>query len=373
MTYIFKGKDNGEERLIKRISDSIKRPSKKEEDLAKEYNDSLCKPLGSLGYLENAYIRLRGIYGSKRIESFNKAVIVYSADNGVWEEGISSNPQDTTYKICENILSGGSGLCKISQFYGVKVELEDLGVLKDVVGHTNWKIVYGSKNPLKEKALKREEAIRGILAGMEKTKEMVDKGYNLMGFGEMGVGNTTTSSAVISALTGEPGENTVGMGSGLTRESYNKKIAVVNEAIKKHSPFYDVVDILSSVGGLDICAMVGSYLMCANLGIAFLLDGVISMAALLAAVEFNPLVKEYAFSSHKTVEKGARIVEKILELTPPLNLSLRLGEGSGCPIGMNLLELSLNTIQNMATFKEVAVDKKDYIDIRKGEKNEKKY
>lgn len=331
---------------------------------AKKYNDTLCKPLGSLGKLEDMYERLYCIFKGK-IPEFKKVVIVYASDNGVYKEKISSNPQDTTYKVCKNIINGGSGLCKLAKFYNVKVELLDLGVLEDVVSHTKYKVKKGTNNIRYEAAMQREDAVKAILAGFNKTLELAKEGYNMFGAGEMGVGNTTTSATIISVLLNENAENTTGLGSGLTDSMYENKIKVINDAIINNSPFTDIIDVCAKLSGFDILGMAGTYLASSYLGYPFVLDGVISMAALLIASKINPLVLQYAFSSHSSEEKGAKLTQKHLKIKPFLDLNMRLGEGSGCPIAMSVLESAVYTLSNMATFNDVSVSKDDYIDIRK--------
>lgn len=330
---------------------------------AREYNDSLCKPLGALGRLEEIRERLWAITEGY-LAPFKKAVIVYAGDNGVFAEGVSSNPQETTHKVCLNILSRQSGLGRIAEFYGTEVFLEDLAVMEDVAGHTRYKVRKGTDNIMLGPAMSRTDAARFILAGISKTQELAEEGYNLLGAGEMGVCNTTTSAAVISVLTGEAPEVTTGFGSGLTKTGFERKVEVIREAIRVNEPYGDVLDIISKLGGADICAMAGTYLACASNRIPFVLDGVISLAALCAAAEFSPLVLDYAFASHRTKEKGARAVEKEFDLVPILDLDMRLGEGSGCPIAMNIMECAIFTLGSMASFHDVSVNKSDYIDIR---------
>lgn len=330
---------------------------------AREYNDSLCKPLGSLGRLEEIRERIWAIT-SGAPAPFKKAVIVYAGDNGVWAEEVSSNPQEVTWKVCQNILSGGSGLARIAAYYGVDVILEDLAVLEDVPGHTDYKIRRATDNIRLGPALSRDEAGQLVMAGVRRTEELLAVGYNLIGAGEMGVGNTTTSAAVISVLTGIPPERTTGYGSGLTREGIRNKIQVVADAIAVNAPYDDTLDLLAKLGGADLCAMAGTYLACSAHKIPFVLDGVISMAALAVAHSFSPLVRVYAFPSHKTSEAGARAVEEALELRPYLELDMRLGEGSGCPMAMDLIQCAMFTLDTMASFNDVSVNKQDYIDIR---------
>lgn len=330
---------------------------------AREYNDSLCKPLGSLGRLEEIRERLWAITEGD-LAPFKKAVVVYAGDNGVFAEGVSFNPQDITYKVCLNIKAGSSGLGRIAQFYNTQVFLEDLAVLEDVEGHCDYKVRKGTGNIKLGPAMTRSEAAEFILAGVDRTEILIDQGYNLIGAGEMGVGNTTTSAAVISVLTGQDPELTTGFGSGLTRQGFEQKIAVIQESIRVNEPFQDILDLISKLGGADICAMAGTYLACARRKVPFALDGVISLAALAVSYEFSPSVLDYAFPSHKTRENGARAVEEMFDLKPMVDLEMRLGEGSGCPIAMNLMECAVFALGSMASFNDFSVNKEDYIDIR---------
>ncbi|MFB0959195.1 MAG: nicotinate-nucleotide--dimethylbenzimidazole phosphoribosyltransferase [Clostridiaceae bacterium] len=330
---------------------------------AREYNDSLCKPLGSLGKMEEIRERIWAITRGNP-QPFQKAVVVYAGDNGVCQEGVSTNPQDITYKVCLNILSGRSGLGRIAAFYHVEVFLEDLAVLEDVEGHTTYKVRRSTDNMRLGPAMSRDDAAQYVLAGIRRTQELIDSGYNLIGAGEMGVGNTTTSSAVISLLTGVPPEETTGFGSGLTRDGVRHKVNVVRDALAINGPYGDILDAAAKLAGADICAMAGTYLACAANSIPFVLDGVISMAALALARGFHSGILEYAFSSHKTKESGARAVEQAFGLRPMLDLEMRLGEGSGCPLAMNLMECSMFTLGTMASFHDVSVNKQDYVDIR---------
>lgn len=330
---------------------------------ARAFNDALAKPLGSLGRMEEIRERMWAI-GQGELKPFQKGVIVYAGDNGVCAQGVSSNPQDVTWKVCQNILSGRSGLGRIAAFYGVDVHLEDLAVLEDVPGHTDYKLRRGTGDIRVGPAMDRSEAAGFVLAGIRRTDALIDEGYNLIGAGEMGVGNTTTSSAVLSVLTGVSPEETTGYGSGITRPMRDHKIQVVKDAIRVNEPYRDILDVLARLSGADICAMAGTYLACAARGIPFVLDGVISMAALAAARSFSPQVMEYCFPSHRSQDAGARAVENVLGIRPMLDLDMRLGEGSGCPLAMDLIECALYTLGTMATFDEVSVDKNDYIDIR---------
>lgn len=348
---------------IGQVCQAVRLPGEEFKQAARDYNDSLCKPPGSLGRLEDIYERLYGIFEG-RIPVFKKCVVVYAGDNGVVAENISRNPVATTVKVCHNILQGGSGLSQIAGFYGVEVFLEDIAVREDILGHTDHKVLYGTGNMRLGPAMTREEAARCLWMGMETAGRLIKEGYNLIGAGEMGVGNTTTSAAVISCLTGALPEAATGFGSGITEADWQNKVNVVADAILVNRPYTDILDVLSKLAGGDILAMAGTYLKCAQMGIPFVTDGVIAMAALISAASFNQAVLHYGFASHRSTEPGAVIVEKLLSLQPVLDLEMRLGEGSGCPIAMDIMELAVHTLTHMATFQAVSVNKNDYIDIR---------
>lgn len=348
---------------LDQLIESIREPDGAAYERARQHNDNLCKPLGSLGRLEDIYLRLSAIF-PQGIPDFKKAVVVFAGDNGICCEGVSQNPQDTTYKVCLNILAGRSGLGRIASFYNCRVDLEDIAVLKDVASHTRFKVLAGTKNAMVGPAMTRQEALACLFAGCHKTRELIREGYNLIGAGEMGTGNTTTSAALISWVTGLAPEATTGFGSGITLAARDHKVKVIEKALAVNAPYRDPLDALAKLGGGDIAAMVGCYLTCAAHGLPFVLDGVISMAALALAVKLAPKVLAYAFSSHQSEEVGARAVIKELGLKPPFDLGMRLGEGAGAPLAMNLMECAVFTISGMASFRDVAVNKEDYIDIR---------
>lgn len=355
---------------LQKVLEKIKKPEEEAYLKAKEHNDNLCKPLGSLGKLEEIYLRLAGIF-PKGFVPFKKAVVVFAGDNGVVAEKVSANPVDTTYKVCLNILNGRSGLAKIASFYQVDVFLEDIGVIQDVVGHTDHKVLYGTGNIAKEPAMTIAQAMKTLLAGIGVAEKLYLSGYNLMAAGEMGTGNTTTAAALIAALTGLTARETTGLGSGLDGAGLERKISAVQTALNRIQGERDPLELLRNLGGADIGAMAGFYLGCAAQGIPFVLDGVISMAAMLLAKSLHPGVMDYAFASHLSSEPGANLAAKSLALEPPLMMNMRLGEGSGAPFAMNLMECAVYTLTDMASFSDVSVKKEDYIDIRENLDHEK--
>ncbi len=336
----------------------------------KEYMESLAKPPGSLGELENIAERISAITG-KRINHLDKrCVLVFSSDNGVVAEGIASGPQSITAVQTRNMLDGMTGVAVIAKHYHSDLIVTDVGI-HDFVEHKdliNRKIRNGTYNIANQAAMSRDEAIKAIAVGMEIVEKAHKDGYQVMGIGEMGIGNTTTSSAVLAALLGLPNDEVdqvVGKGAGLTKEAYQKKISVIQKALCLNQPLReDPIDCLLKVGGFDLAAMTGAYLGAALYQIPVVIDGFISIVAALCAVRLNPLVKEYLFASHNSYEIGYQLARKELALNAPLHLDMRLGEGSGCPLMFEIMETACMIVREMATFEEAKINT-DYLkDIR---------
>lgn len=329
--------------------------------------DNLTKPIGSLGELEEIAAKMAGITGKVHNKINKKTVIIMCADNGVYEEGISNNTQDTTVIVTNNFTKGITGVCVLAKHVNSDITVVDIGVKEDF-NHPkiiNKKVMYGTNNIAKEPAMTREQAIQAIEAGIEIVDKLAKEGYNLLGTGEMGVGNTTTSAAVFSVLSGFSPDVVVGKGSGLTEEQLINKKNVVQRAIEINNPNRDdIIDVLSKVGGLDIAGLCGCFLGAAKNRIPIVIDGFISSAAALCAYRLNNNVRDFIFPSHLSAESGAAYMMQELELNPMLNLRMRLGEGSGCPLAFNIIEAALCAMNNMATFEEAALKKECYVDIR---------
>jgi nicotinate-nucleotide--dimethylbenzimidazole phosphoribosyltransferase len=220
-------------------------------------------------------------------------------------------------------------------------------------------------NMMKGPAMTRQQTIKAIEVGIVTIDDLVRKGYDLFGTGEMGVGNTATSAAILSVFSGLEVDISVGKGSGITEEQFNNKKRVVKKAIEVNKPDKnDVIDVLSKVGGFDIAGLCGCFLSAANNRVPIVIDGFIASAAALCAYKLNPIVKEYIFASHLSAEPGAAFIMQEIGLKPMLNLNMRLGEGSGCPLAFNIIEAALFTMDNMGTFEDATLDSKKYIDIR---------
>ncbi len=339
--------------------------SKKE---AAERLDKLVKPIGSLGKLEDIAVKISGITGKQKNSFEKKVTIIMASDNGVAEEGVSAAPQAVTALMTINFLKGITGVCVLSKHAGADIRVVDIGVGSDLEypGLINRKVRKGTSNMAKGFAMSKEEAISAIETGIEMVSQLVKEGYNLFGTGEMGIGNTSTASAVAMAFLGCSAEEAVGKGVGLTEEGYASKKSVIERAISINKPDpYDPIDVLSKVGGFDIAGMTGCFLGAAYCRVPIVIDGFISAAAALAAYRINPLVRDYIIPSHLSAEPGYSLVINEIGLEPLLDLNMRLGEGSGCPLAFNIIEAAEAIISDMATFEEATIRDDFLIDIRK--------
>ncbi|HPW41672.1 MAG TPA: nicotinate-nucleotide--dimethylbenzimidazole phosphoribosyltransferase, partial [Bacillota bacterium] len=322
--------------------------SKKE---AAERLDKLVKPIGSLGKLEDIAVKISGITGKQKNSFEKKVTIIMASDNGVAEEGVSAAPQAVTALMTINFLKGITGVCVLSKHAGADIRVVDIGVGSDLEypGLINRKVRKGTSNMAKGPAMSKEEAISAIETGIEMVSQLVKEGYSLFGTGEMGIGNTSTASAVAMAFLGCSAEEAVGKGVGLTEEGYASKKSVIERAISINKPDpYDPIDVLSKVGGFDIAGMTGCFLGAAYCRVPIVIDGFISAAAALAAYRINPLVRDYIIPSHLSAEPGYSLVINEIGLEPLLDLNMRLGEGSGCPLAFNIIEAAEAIISDMA-------------------------
>lgn len=338
---------------------------------AKKRVDFLAKPLGSLGRLEDIAIKLAGITGKVKNKINKKCIVIMSSDNGVVEEGVASAPQSVTLAQTINFSRGLTGVATLAKENNTDLMVVDIGVNTDkkIPGAIDRKIRKGTSNIVNGQAMSYDECIRAISTGLEMAKKAYEDGYSILGVGEMGIGNTTTSSSVLVSLTGCSIEEAVGKGAGITKEAFEKKKWVVSEAIRVNKPNEkDIIDVISKVGGFDIAGMVGVFLGAAYYKVPVVIDGFISAVAALAAVRLNPLVKEYLISSHCSKEIGYNIAMKEMMLEPMLNLDMRLGEGSGCPIAFSIVEFSCAMMNNMGTFAEAEIND-DYLEEVRGEEN----
>lgn len=317
------------------------------------------KPLFSLGSLEDAVIQIAGIKGTSDFELRKRGLIIMCADNGVVEEGVTQTGQEVTAIVADNFTRGETSVCIMAEEAKVDLFPVDVGMATDVPSVTKkeYKVMYGTHNFAKEAAMTREEAVEAIEVGIQMVKKCAEAGYEILATGEMGIGNTTTSSAVVSVLLDESVENVTGRGAGLSSEGLNRKICAIERAIEKHQPDKeDVLDVLSKVGGLDIAGMTGAFLGGAIYHIPVLIDGFISSAAALCAVRMVPETADYILASHCSGEPAGRMVLEELKLPYLIDANMSLGEGSGAVAAIPLLEMGVNVYRKMSTFEEIKVE-----------------
>lgn len=321
--------------------------------------DNLTKPLGSLGRLEDIVCQLGGITGETFPNVDKKVIIIMCSDNGVVEEGVTQTSKEVTSIVTRNFTKGFTGINVLSKHAGAEIAIVDIGIDDDIYceGVINKKIRKGTWNIAKGPAMTRDEAIRAIEVGIEIVSEMKNKGINLLGTGEMGIGNTTTSSAITAFLTSSPVEDVVGRGAGLSTEGLAKKINVVRESIFVNKPDNtDPIDVLSKLGGFDIAGLVGCFIGAAAFRIPIMIDGFISATAALIAIKIKPEVKYFILPSHGSAEPGNKVVMKELGIEPMLNLEMRLGEGTGCAIAFHIIDAGLAAYKLMGTFGDASIE-----------------
>lgn len=330
--------------------------------------DSLTHPPGSLGELEAMTVKLAKIQNTTDLKLDKKITAVFCADNGVYEENITSQPQITTFFLAEIMHNGKTGLGAISNWAESDVEIYDVGMMKtsmreDII---NKKLRCTSGNIARGSAMSREECIKMIETGIQAAHSIASRGYEAAGIGELGICNTVTTAALLSAISGEAPEKTVGRGASTSEEMYKHKIETVKKAIAVNKPCADdPIDCIAKVGGFDIAAMCGCYIGLASCGIPAVIDGYISGTAALCAAKLSPHVKDYIFASHYSDEPGTKICMELLGLKPVLDMKMRLGEGSGCPLFFKMLEAAIFTVKNMGKFTDTLINRNDLIDIRK--------
>lgn len=336
-------------------------------DAARRRQAALAKPPGSLARLEELSIQLAGITGSvhNRIEA--KHLLVFAGDNGVVAEGVASAPQSVTLQQTVNLTRARTGASVLAKHFGCGITVCDVGV-NAVIREPrvlNKKIAFGTQNIVHGPAMTREEALTAIQTGYELA---VGTEADVLGVGEMGIGNTTTSSAILAVLLELPVEEVTGRGGGITDDSFRKKKQVIRTAIDVNQPDRrDVLDVLHKLGGFDIAAMCGAFLGAAASRRPVVIDGFISAVAALCAVRLCPAVRGYLIPSHASFEIGYRLAMEAMDLQPMLLLGMRLGEGSGCPLAFEILGAACAVINDMATFAEAGIND-DYLDdIRRGD------
>ena len=335
---------------------------------ARERQAQLAKPPGSLGRLEDLSVQLAGITGKVHNKIEKKHLLVFAADNGVVAEGVSSAPQSVTLMQTINLTRAKTGASTLCKHFGCGITVCDVGVNADIKEPKvlNRKIAYGTQNIVNGPAMSREQAVQAIVTGIELAR---NTDADVIGIGEMGIGNTTTSSAVLSVLLDADVDAVTGRGGGITDASFLKKKQVIKDAIAINNPDKnDVIDVLAKVGGFDIAAMCGAFLGCAATCRPVVIDGFISAVAALCAYKICPNSVQYFVPSHASYEIGYRLAMDAMHLQPLFLLGMRLGEGSGCPLAFEILDAACAIINDMATFDQAGIDDGYLDEIREGDK-----
>ncbi len=353
--------------LAKTIAD-IKPVNRDLYKIAEERLDNLTKPPKSLGRLEEFAKRLVAITENKNPILDKKVIFTFAGDHGVTEEGVSAYPKEVTAQMVFNFIRGGAGINVLARHAGADVvvvdigvdyDFENMGAINELKGQSEFiskRVVRGTKNFLKGPAMTRQEAIRCLEVGIEIANGYAGKGYKIFGTGDMGIGNTTPSSAIASLLTGKPVAEVTGKGTGITDESLKRKISVIERGIKLNNPDpNDAIDVLSKVGGAEIGGIAGLVIGAAANRIPVVIDGFISTAGALIAYSIEPRTRDYMFAAHNSVEIGHKAMLDRIGLKPILDLDLRLGEGTGAALAMLIIEAGLKIYKEMATFGEAGV------------------
>lgn len=347
---------------IKKIISKIKPINKKAMKNARDRLDNLTKPLGSLGKLEEIAERISGIRGRLAPVIKQKAIFTLAGDHGVVAEGVSAYPTEVTAQMVYNFVKCKAGINVLARHVGARVIVVDMGVAIDLEHRptiVNKKVAYGTKNIAKGSAMTHEQAIQSIKTGVELVENELSKGIDIIGAGDMGIGNTTSSSAITAVITGAEVKKVTGSGTGIDDAVLKHKIKVIRQALKINQPNpNDPIDVLAKVGGFEIGGLVGVILAGATHQLPVVLDGFIVGAAGLIAYSLAPQVKDYLFAAHCSVEKGHKIILNKMGLKPLLDLGLRLGEGTGAALGISIIEAATKILNEMATFEEAAVSKK---------------
>src|SRR6266566_2464299 len=329
---------------------------------ARARQQQLTKPAGSLGRLEELAIQVAGIRQNPVPLIGRKAVIVMAGDHGVTSEGVSAYPSVVTAQMVHNFLRGGAAINALARHAGASVIVVDVGVAAEMQ-HPDLlsrKVASGTANMTTGPAMTREQMLQAIQVGVDILDTLVGQGIDLVATGDMGIGNTTASSAITAALLQTPVALVTGRGTGINDEQLAHKVQVIEKALERNAPNpQDPFDVLMKVGGFEIAGLVGVIVAAASRRVPVVIDGFISGAAALIAVELNPLIRDYLLAGHAAQERGQRLILERLVLTPLLYLDLRLGEGTGAVLAMSIIEAALHTHREMATFEEAGVSTRE--------------
>jgi nicotinate-nucleotide--dimethylbenzimidazole phosphoribosyltransferase len=322
--------------------------------------DQKTKPLGALGQLEALALQI-GVCQNSLTPSLNKpCIIIFAGDHGIVESGVSAYPQTVTAQMVANFLAGGAAISVFARQHQLELLIVDAGVNADLASHPKLidvKIGKGTKNFLTHAAMTKESCTKALQAGAELVLHQHNNGCNCIGFGEMGIGNTSSAALLMHCLTAIPLAQCVGRGTGLNHDQLQNKLAVLKQALNQHKDITEPLEILATFGGFEIAMMVGAYLKAAESGMLIMVDGFIASAALLVACKLYPQVLDYCVFSHVSSEQGHQALLNQFNAKALLNLDLRLGEGSGIALAYPLLQSAVVFLNEMATFAEAGVDR----------------
>lgn len=351
---------------MNKLKDTIGRISGRDRKLMKAAAcrlDNLTKPPGSLGRLENLAMEIVGMTGAENPSLERKTIFTLAADHGVVEEGVSAFPQEVTAQMVMNFLAGGAAINVLSDHIGARVIIADVGVVADLgqrPGLIVRKVGRGTRNMAKEAAMSRQEAIASIATGIGIFEDEMERGVDIAGIGEMGIGNTTAASAITAVVTGQPVEEVTGHGTGVDEIGWQHKVGVIKKALAVNSPDpHSLLDVLAKVGGFEIGGLAGIILGAAARRVPVMVDGFISGSAALIAVGLAPQAADFLIASHRSVEQGHKVILDYLKLEPLLDLNMRLGEGTGAALGIGIAEASVKILTQMATFDSAGVSNKE--------------
>ncbi|HTY81181.1 MAG TPA: nicotinate-nucleotide--dimethylbenzimidazole phosphoribosyltransferase [Dehalococcoidales bacterium] len=350
-------------KILEKTIASIKPLDKAAMEAAKARQDTLTKPAGALGRLEEISIQIAGIQGKARPSTAKKAMITMAGDHGVVAEKVGNWPQEVTAQMVENFLHGGAGINVLAKQAGARIIFVDMGAATKLKAHPHLidrKVANGTANMCRGAAMTEAQARQALEAGIEIIEGEVKKGLDIVGTGDMGIGNTTASSAIFAVMAGLPPEKVTGRGTGLTDEQLIHKTEIVRRALECNKPDKsNPLSVLAKVGGYEIGGLAGVILGAAANRIPVIIDGFISGAAALIAVGLAPQVRDYLIAGHVSAEAGHTAMLKYLGLKPLLSLEMRLGEGTGAALGLIIAEAAVNTLNDMATFAEAGVSEEE--------------
>lgn len=338
------------------VDELIEPLDKAAEERAVAHWNAVAKPIGSLGLLEEDIVRIAAITGTEQVDLSRRCVLAMCADNGVVAQGVTQTGQEVTGLIADNMVNNCSSVCVMAKVAAADVIPVDVGVAREVPGAVQRNVMRGTNDMTQGPAMSRDQAQQAVEAGIDLVRDLKAQGYKVIVTGEMGIGNTTTSSALVSVLLGVDPAEVTGKGAGLSSEGLERKVAAIRRAIEVNEPdASDALDVLAKVGGLDIAGMAGTFIGCALERVPVIVDGFVSLAAALVATRLAPACAPYLIASHASAEPATQLVLRELGLEPPINAGMRLGEGTGAVCLLPMLDMAL-ALYNGTTFATTGMD-----------------